>query len=192
MSAHRLEDLTIARRHRLAAIRLLLTDCDGVLTDAGIYYSAEGEALRRFSVRDGMGVERLRTLAGIDTIIVTREDSPIIARRAEKLKIEALLGVRDKLPQVSALVAARGLTLSQCAYIGDDVNDLPLLDSVGFSASPSDAEPEVLAAVDYVCRQRGGHGAFRELVEAILAVHVTPSPPTPRTRSSHAAHSRTP
>jgi len=192
VSALRLEDLTIARRHRLAGVRLVLTDCDGVLTDAGIYYSAEGEALRRFSVRDGMGVERLRTLAGIDTIIVTREDSPIVSRRAAKLGIEALLGIRDKLVQVAALVAARGVALSECAYIGDDVNDLALLAAVGFSACPADAEPEVLGAVDFVCRRRGGHGAFRELAEVILAARSSPSIPTPRTRSSHAAHSRTP
>jgi len=163
-------DLNGEVRGRIARIRLVLTDCDGVLTDAGIYYTAEGEELRRFSVRDGMGVERLRTMARVDTAIVTREQSDMVARRAEKLGAAVFLGVRDKLSLAERLVGERGLTLEECAYIGDDLNDLRLLQAVGFSACPADAEPPVRRAVDLVCDHRGGYGAFRELAEVIVAV----------------------
>jgi len=150
-------------------VRLVLTDCDGVLTDAGLYYTAAGEELRRFSVRDGMGFERLRTLAGIETAIVTREDSAMVAVRGRKLLTETHLGVHDKLALARQLAAARGLSLDAVAYMGDDLNDLALLQAAGFSACPADAEPEVQRAVRVVCRRPGGHGAFREMAELILA-----------------------
>lgn len=173
-----------AVRARAARVRLVLTDCDGVLTDAGVYVSPEGERLKRFSLRDGMGVERLRTIGQIPTGIITRENSAIVAKRAEKLKIEELhLGVRDKLPEVEAIAAKRGLTLDQVAYIGDDVNDLDVLHVVGLAAAPCDAEPLVLDRVHHVCRRAGGHGAFRELAELVLAAQHPPAalrPSTPR------------
>jgi 3-deoxy-D-manno-octulosonate 8-phosphate phosphatase (KDO 8-P phosphatase) len=169
---------------RAKRVKLMLTDCDGVLTDAGVYVSAEGEQMKRFSLRDGMGVERLRTLASIPTGIITREQSAILARRAEKLKIEELhLGVRDKLPEVRAIAQQRGLALDEIAYIGDDVNDLDVLDAVGLAAAPCDAEPLVLDRVHHICRRAGGHGAFREFAELVLAAQLPPAalrPSTPR------------
>jgi YrbI family 3-deoxy-D-manno-octulosonate 8-phosphate phosphatase len=154
---------------RLAGIRLVLTDCDGVLTDAGVFYSERGEELTRFSRRDGMGVERLRQ-AGIDTGVVSREDSPIVACRAERLRLaEVHLGVDQKLPLIRALAARRGLDLEQVAFIGDDLQDLDALVAAGVSACPSDAEPEVRDAVHFVASRPGGHGAFREFAEWILA-----------------------
>jgi YrbI family 3-deoxy-D-manno-octulosonate 8-phosphate phosphatase len=154
---------------RLAEVRLLLTDCDGVLTDAGVFYSERGEELTRFSRRDGMAVERLR-LAGIETGIVSRDDSPIVARRAERLRLDELcLGVPDKLPVIAQLAARRGLALEQVAFIGDDLQDLEALRAVGLSACPSDAEPAVRDAVHYVASRPGGHGAFREVAELVLA-----------------------
>jgi len=88
-------------KEKAAKIRLLLTDVDGVLTDNGVFYGESGEVLKRFSIRDGMGVERLRKLAGIETGIITGELSPSVARRAEKLKITELhLGIKDKLGQL--------------------------------------------------------------------------------------------
>lgn len=163
----------VARAQR---IRLVLADCDGVLTDGGVYVSELGETMKRFSLRDGMGVERLRTIAGISTGIVTREQSAIVAKRAEKLRIEELhLGVRDKLPAVQAIAARRGLTLDEIAYIGDDVNDLEVLDVVGLSAAPFDAEPLVLDRVHLRCSRAGGRGAFREFAEFILAAQHPPA-----------------
>lgn len=154
---------------KAARLRLLLTDCDGVLTDAGVYYSAEGEALKRFSIRDGMGVERLRRLCGVDVGIMTGENSPIVARRAEKLHITHLyLGVKNKAAHLSGILQAHHLQPDQIAFIGDDMNDWEVLQVVGLSACPADALPPIRAVVDYVCAQPGGHGAFREFAEWII------------------------
>ncbi|HEY7683640.1 MAG TPA: HAD hydrolase family protein [Gemmatimonadales bacterium] len=159
-------------RAKAARVRLVLTDSDGVLTDGGVYYSARGEELRRFSVRDGMGVERLRA-AGIETVIVTREAAPAVEHRGSKLGIEVLTRVADKLEAVTGLIARHELTWAEVAYIGDDVNDLAVMRRAGFSACPADAEPQVLNAADIVCRRMGGHGAFREFAEIILASRLT-------------------
>jgi 3-deoxy-D-manno-octulosonate 8-phosphate phosphatase (KDO 8-P phosphatase) len=156
---------------RARRIRLVVSDVDGVLTDAGVYYSAEGEALKRFSMRDGMGVELLRQ-AGVATALLTRENSPIVAARARKLGIEQLwAGRRDKGVALPQLVAELGVPRDAVAYIGDDVNDLTALcwaAESGLSACPGDAVPQVLAAAQLVTRARGGHGAFRELCDVIL------------------------
>ena len=171
---------------QLAAVRLLLSDCDGVLTDAGVLYSERGEEMTRFSRRDGMGVERLRT-AGIETGIVSREDSPIAARRAERLRLREIhLGVADKLPAIAAIAERLGLALEQVAFIGDDLQDLEALRSVGVSACPADAEPAVRDAVHFVASRRGGHGAFREFAELILAARQQePEAPHGRDTSLH-------
>jgi len=151
------------------AIRLVLTDCDGVLTDGSVYYSAEGEQMKRFFIRDGMGVERLRVLRGIETGIVTGEMSESVRRRAEKLKITELhLGCKEKLALVKALAKRLALRLDELAYIGDDVNDAEVLKVVGLSACPEDAESEVKGIVNMVCSKPGGRGAFRELAEFII------------------------
>jgi 3-deoxy-D-manno-octulosonate 8-phosphate phosphatase (KDO 8-P phosphatase) len=156
-------------KERAQRIKLLLTDVDGVLTDNGVYYGENGEVLKRFSIRDGMGVERLRKTCGIDTGIVTGELSPSVARRAEKLQITHLyLGVKDKLGRLNEIMAATGLSWEEIAFIGDDVNDLEVLQRVGFSACPVDAMAAVRAAVHYHCLERGGYGAFREFAEYII------------------------
>lgn len=152
-------------------MRLLLTDCDGVLTDATVYCGTDGEALVGFSRRDGAGVARLRD-AGIETGIVTRENSTIVARRAEKLTMtEVHLGIDDKRAAIERIAAARGLDLQQVAYIGDDVYDIDALQSVGLAACPADADPAVHAHVHVTLRNRGGRGAFRELADLILGAH---------------------
>lgn len=150
-------------------IRFVLTDCDGVLTDGGVYYSEQGERLKRFNIRDGMGVERLRVLGGIGTGIVSGEMSPAVQRRAEKLGItECHLGAKDKAAVVSSIVSRLGLSAEQVAYVGDDVNDLTALSMVGLSACPRDAEFAVKSVVDVVLERPGGYGAFRELAEIVL------------------------
>lgn len=155
-------------RARLRRIRLFATDVDGVLTDAGMYYSESGDEWKKFNTRDGMGLKLLQK-AGLITAIVTQERTRLVARRAEKLTIpEVHQGVMDKLSMIRDMVSRYGLTLEQVAYIGDDVNDLEALKAVGFSASPADGMPQVLQAVDYVCRKKGGEGAVREVVEMIL------------------------
>ena len=156
-------------KEKAQKIKLLLTDVDGVLTDNGVYYGESGEVMKRFSIRDGMGVERLRKLCQIDTGIMTGELSPSVARRAEKLHIKHLyLGVKDKLGRMNEILAAHGLTWEQIAFIGDDVNDLEVLQRVGLSACPGDAMPAVRECVHYQCQERGGYGAFREFAEQII------------------------
>ncbi len=152
----------------LQRLRLFATDVDGVLTDAGMYYSESGEELKKFNTRDGMGIKLLQA-AGLVTALITMEETKLVTRRAEKLAIpEVHQGVRDKLAVMREMVARHGLTLQQVAYIGDDVNDLEVLNAVGFSAAPADALPAVRNAVDYVCRQKGGEGAVREVADLIL------------------------
>jgi YrbI family 3-deoxy-D-manno-octulosonate 8-phosphate phosphatase len=155
-------------------IRLLLTDCDGVLTDAGVYYSDEGELMKRFSVRDGMGVERLRTLVGVGVGIITGEYSEAVIKRAEKLDIAELhLGVKNKTAVLDDILCDNDLEPEEVAYIGDDTNDLGIMCHVGLSAAPVDAMPVVLTAVDYVCPSKGGYGAFRDFAELIIAAQTT-------------------
>jgi 3-deoxy-D-manno-octulosonate 8-phosphate phosphatase (KDO 8-P phosphatase) len=164
---------------RAGRLRLVLTDSDGVLTDGGVYYSDRGEALRRFSVRDGMGVERLRD-AGIATAIITRERCGCVERRAEKLRLPHLfLGVRDKAAQLPAVLEATGLGVDALAYIGDDVNDLGIMAAIGergLTAAPADAVPEVRAICHHLCAARGGHGAFRDFAEWLLGLRQGGAP----------------
>ena len=156
-------------REKAAEIRLLLTDCDGVLTDNGVYYGIDGELLKRFSIRDGMGVERLQKLCGIRTGIITGETSGSVVTRAEKLRIKELhLGIKDKAAVLEKILEANNLAASQVAFIGDDVNDLSIIAGAGLSACPSDAMPQVKTEVDFICKQKGGDGAFRELAEFII------------------------
>jgi len=155
-------------RKLLSQIRLFATDVDGVLTDAGMYYAESGDEWKKFNTHDGMGIKLLQR-AGIITAIVTQERTKLVARRAEKLTIPELhQGVMDKLTVIREMAARHGFSLKQVAYIGDDVNDLEALKAVGFSASPADGLPDILAAVDYVCRKKGGEGAVREIIEMIL------------------------
>lgn len=160
-------------RKILQGIRLFATDVDGVLTDAGMYYAESGDEWKKFNTRDGMGLKLLQK-AGIVTAIVTQERTKLVARRAEKLAIPELhQGVMEKLSLVREMAARHGLTLSQVAYIGDDVNDVETLKVVGFSATPADGMPQVAAVVDYVCQKKGGEGAVREICEMILAAQAS-------------------
>lgn len=154
---------------KIIKIKLVLTDCDGVLTDAGVFYSARGEEMKRFSIRDGMGVERLRNLVKIGTGIVTGEISGSLKKRAEKLKIQELhLGIKNKVLVLNEILKKKNLKAENIAFIGDDVNDLEIMKLVGLTACPSDAIDEVKNISDYICTSRGGYGAFREFAELII------------------------
>lgn len=173
---------------RASAIKLLLTDCDGVLTDGTVFCGLDGEAFLQFSRRDGMGVARLRDI-GVDTEIVTRESSPIVTRRAEKLGIVRVhLGVMDKRRTIEQIVAARGIAPQQVAYIGDDVNDLEALGIVGLAACPADAEVVVRQRVHRVLRNGGGKGAVRELADYIIDARRTDRSPTTTAGDDEADH----
>jgi 3-deoxy-D-manno-octulosonate 8-phosphate phosphatase (KDO 8-P phosphatase) len=152
----------------LRNIRLFATDVDGVLTDAGMYYSESGDEWKKFNTRDGMGIKLLQK-AGLITAIVTQERTKLVARRAEKLAIPELhQGAMDKISVIRDMAMRYGVSLRQVAYIGDDVNDIEALKAVGLSAAPADGFPQVLRIVDYVCEKNGGEGAVRELAEMIL------------------------
>ena len=156
-------------KEKASRIKLLITDCDGVLTDGGVYYGQGGEQLKKFNIQDGMGVERLSKLRGVATAIITGEESPSLIARAQKLKITELhLLAKDKPAVLKEMLARLQLTGEEIAYIGDDYNDLEIMKLVGFTASPANALPDVKDYVDYVCENKGGEGCFREFAELII------------------------
>ncbi len=153
---------------RLLPIKLVVLDVDGVLTDGGIWVDDDGKEQKRFHVHDGSAVWLLRR-AGIETAIISGRDVKCVAWRAKDLKIEhCIQGRHDKVAAFEELRARLGLAAAQCAYMGDDVLDVPLLRHAGLGAAPADARPEARAAAAIVTRARGGEGAVRELAEAIL------------------------
>jgi N-acylneuraminate cytidylyltransferase len=158
-------------------VKLFLTDVDGCLTDGGMYYTAEGDAMKRFCVYDGMGMVLLQK-AGIPCGILTSENSPIVKARAEKLHLEFLylgVGSRDRGGSLTKLEAANricgklGITLAEVCFVGDDVNDVDLLSAVGYPCCPPNARPEVLAVPGIrILTTPGGQGAVREICDEIL------------------------
>jgi len=159
--------------NKLSRIKLLLTDCDGVLTDGGVYYGPSGEELKLFDIRDGMGVERLFNLANVTTGIITGELSPSVIKRAEKLKITELhLGVKDKPAVFNEILTRLNLKPEEVAYIGDDTNDLEVMKLAGVSICPADAISFIKEKADVICEARGGKGCFREVAEMIISSHL--------------------
>lgn len=153
---------------KLNNIKLVATDCDGVLTDGGMYYTAQGDIMKRFHVLDGVGFELLKE-AGMKTAILTAEKNPLLQKRADKLKVDYLYtGSKDKLGLLKALCDELGIGLEEAAYIGDDIFDVPAIEACGFGAVPSSAFPDIRKSADYVTERGGGEGAFREMVNVIL------------------------
>lgn len=155
-------------KEKAKKIKFFITDVDGVLTDGGMYYSEKGEVFKKFNTRDGMGIELLRK-QGITPVLITKEKSKIILRRAEKLKVkEVYIGAKDKLKIIKKLIKKYNLKFDEVAYIGDDVNDLPVLEKMGLSFAPSDAIGEVKKKVNYVVKRCGGNGALREAIDFLI------------------------
>jgi len=151
-------------------IQWLFTDIDGVWTDCCIYYSAKGEEFKKFNYRDGMGVERLRKHTSIQIGIITGENSPMVARRAEKLKIDTVfLGVKNKLEIIEEFIREKKLSWENIAYIGDDLNDLDAMNKAGMTACPADAFEDVYEMAQHKCKKKGGEGAFREFCEILIS-----------------------
>ncbi|MEJ8568198.1 N-acylneuraminate cytidylyltransferase [Elongatibacter sediminis] len=150
-------------------IRALVVDVDGTLTDGGMYYGADGEALKKFNTRDAKGLKRLEQ-AGYRVAVMTQETSEAVHARMRKLEIDDYLpGTVDKLPALEALVGRWGLGLDEVAYVGDDLNDQACLEAVGFACCPADAEEPIRNIAHYVARAPGGGGAVREVCERLLA-----------------------
>lgn len=153
---------------RAAAIRMMVMDVDGVLTDGRLYYGPAGEALKVFDVRDGHGVKMLLA-AGIDVALLSARRSEIVATRARELGVGRVLqGQADKAAAFAGLLAEVRLGATDCGYIGDDLPDLPVLRSAGFAATVADACDEVKATAHWIAPQPGGRGAVRALAEYVL------------------------
>jgi 3-deoxy-D-manno-octulosonate 8-phosphate phosphatase (KDO 8-P phosphatase) len=152
----------------LARVRLLVLDCDGVLTDGGVTWAADGVETKTFNIRDGLGI-RAWQRAGGRTAIVTGRSSPIVGLRAAELGIEFVRqGIDDKLAAVGEILGACGLSWEEAAYVGDDLPDLPVVARCGLGIAVADAAAELVAAADLVTTRAGGRGAVREVVERLL------------------------
>lgn len=152
----------------MALPKLILTDIDGVWTDGGMYYDSNGNELKKFNTSDSAGV-LFCNLLNIEFGIITGEDTAIVKKRAEKLKVKHLfMGVSNKLKVAQLLVDTLNIKLNEVAYIGDDINDLELLQNVGISACPINAPEYIKPEVDYIIPKKGGDGAFRLFVETLL------------------------
>jgi 3-deoxy-D-manno-octulosonate 8-phosphate phosphatase (KDO 8-P phosphatase) len=153
---------------KLKRVRLVLLDVDGVLTDGGLFHGNSGDELKRFDVKDGAGIY-LAQLRGLEVGVLTGKSSALVQRRAEELQMRRVVqGAMHKAPALQEMLSDGTYSLSEVAYMGDDILDLPVIRMVGCSACPSDAHEEVRKRVSYVCSRPGGHGAVREFLELIL------------------------
>jgi|TARA_B100001013_G_scaffold225644_1_gene138181 YrbI family 3-deoxy-D-manno-octulosonate 8-phosphate phosphatase len=150
-------------------IKLVLTDVDGVLTDGGMYYTTEGDIMKKFHARDGMGVTLLRK-HNIPTILITKEKTKMVKQWAAKMKVEKLYdGIIKKNMILDKVCKTFNLKSDEIAYIGDDVNDVPLLKVVCLAVTPNDGTKEAKSVSHYICKLKGGEGAFREFADLIIS-----------------------
>jgi len=157
-------------RTRIKNIKLIATDVDGVLTDGGMYYSSNGDTLKKFHARDGMAISILKR-NNIPTVIITKEKNQIIKKWSTKMHVDKLFdGVKNKEKIILKLCNIYNLSENNIAYIGDDVNDLEILGRIGFSVTPKDGNLEVKKIVDYICKSSGGKGVLREVCDLIISV----------------------
>ncbi|HOO88828.1 MAG TPA: HAD-IIIA family hydrolase [Synergistales bacterium] len=156
----------------MKTIKLLVLDVDGTLTDGGVYMDGRGGEFKRFDVRDGMGIVRLRA-AGVRTAFLSGRRSEATSQRAADLGVELLFnGVREKLPVLRSLLSDLSLSAEEAAYMGDDVNDVDCLRAAGLAFAPADAVPEAKSAADFVTSAKGGGGAVREAAEHIISLNA--------------------
>ncbi|MBE6223868.1 MAG: HAD-IIIA family hydrolase [Bacteroidales bacterium] len=149
-------------------IKAIILDVDGTLTDGKIYMSDNGEIMKAFNIKDGYALARL-SKSEITPIIITGRKSKIVEKRAQELKItEVHQGIDDKLPKLLEVCERLHISPSQCAYIGDDLNDMECMQACGLKACPSDAVQGIKEVVDYVCKSKGGEGAVREFCDYII------------------------
>lgn len=156
---------------RLAQVRLLVLDVDGVLTDGGLYYTETGEELKKFNVKDGLGIQRAIS-CGVEVAILSAGSSPATLHRAKRLGIHHVyIRVPDKLAALHQLCETLNLSLEQVAYIGDDLVDIPAMKSVSVPIAVADAMPENQAVAIYITHKSGGQGAVREVCDLIAKLH---------------------
>jgi 3-deoxy-D-manno-octulosonate 8-phosphate phosphatase (KDO 8-P phosphatase) len=156
---------------RAAAIRLVVMDVDGVLTDGKITYTSDGQELKSFNVKDGLGIS-LGIRAGLQFAIITARRSPMVERRAEELGIQHVRQLsKTKLPVLESLMTELSLSPEHLIYIGDDLPDIPPMQTVGLACCPADAVRAVKDIAHYIAQARGGDGAVREILDLILQAH---------------------
>jgi N-acylneuraminate cytidylyltransferase len=155
---------------RLAAVRLVIFDFDGVMTDNAVYVSQDGDETVRCHRGDGFGIARLQQ-AGVRTLILSKERNPVVSRRAEKLGVEVIQGQDDKKTVLTEWLRRQNLPREDVLYVGNDVNDLECMRLVGWSACPADAHPDVLSLCSIILSRPGGEGAVRELCDMLLKAH---------------------
>ena len=159
---------------RARGVRLAIFDVDGVMTDGTLYIGAEGEAFKAFNILDGHGVKMLQA-AGIATAILSGRSSEAVARRAAELAImHVIQGASDKLASFDALLARLGVEPAACAFVGDDLPDLPVMRNCGFAVAVANAVEAVKSAAHYVTAAPGGRGAVREFCELVLRAQRQP------------------
>jgi 3-deoxy-D-manno-octulosonate 8-phosphate phosphatase (KDO 8-P phosphatase) len=157
-----------AHQQSLKQIRAVALDVDGVLTDGGLWWGANGEEWKRFCFRDIMGLSLARR-AGLKLALISGEDSPLVDRYAEKMMIRHVVkACRNKAAALKEFASAAGLSLREVCFMGDDINDLPAMQIAGLSSAPANAARDVLSIAQFVAKSAGGEGAVRELIEAIL------------------------
>src|SRR3990170_3916107 len=156
----------------IKSIRLVAFDFDGVFTDNRVYVFEDGREAVLCSRADGLGLQKLRA-AGVETVIISTETNPVVAARARKLKIRCLQGLDDKLGALNDLAREMGLELSQVAFVGNDINDLPCLAAVGLPIVVRDAHPDVVPYARYQTKTAGGRGAVREICDLLAEVKET-------------------
>jgi len=153
----------------LASIRAIALDVDGVLTDGGFWWGPNGEEWKRFSFDDVMGLSLARR-AGFAIALISGEDSPLVDRYAEKMLIKHVVkGCRDKAGALRRLSSETGIAVEDFCYMGDDINDIPAMQIAGTAFAPASANPLVLSHAQFVTANSGGHGAVREMIDALLA-----------------------
>lgn len=153
---------------KISKIKLFVSDVDGVLTDAGMYYTETGDELKKFNTRDGGGIWLLKN-AGIKTALITSESTELVARRAKKIKVDYFYSVKgDKWEILDSLLKKENLKPEDACFIGDDINDISIIERVGLSFAVADAVDEIIKRVDIVLTKKGGEGAVREAAELIL------------------------
>ena len=153
---------------KLAQVKLLILDVDGVMTDGKIYFNEQGECLKAFNVKDGLGITMLLR-CNIHVAIISGRSSPIIQKRANELGVKHVyVGQLKKLEAYKHCIEQLTIQPNQVAYLGDDVNDLPIMKQIGLSITPADAFDEMKKASMWVTTRNGGNGAVREVCNAII------------------------
>lgn len=164
-----------ATHNRLAELRLVAFDVDGVFTDGRFYLSDDGVESKTFNTQDGFGIRQLLD-AGVEVAIISGRPSGAVEKRMAELGVKhVFVGARDKIAAFGDLIANLGLSDTECAYVGDDIPDLALLERVGYSIAVANAVPQIRDCCDYTTLASGGHGAVREVCELVLAARPEPN-----------------